>query len=139
MSDILSIVVINQRSEISRLCRMVERFGEEHGIAPDDVITLSLLLDETVINVIAHGYEDAKEHLINVHLELTGDLVTIRVDDDGVPFNPIEAPAPNLDLPIEERRIGGLGVHIVKTMADSVAYARVDGRNVLTLTKRISR
>ena len=137
MSDVLSVDIVNKRSEISRLCGLIEKFGEEHGLSPDAVITLSLLLDETVINVIAHGYEDDLEHHIDVRLELTGDLVSIRVDDDGVPFNPLHAPVPDLDLPIEERPIGGLGVHIVRTMADSVEYQRINGRNILTMTKKL--
>ena len=59
--------------------------------------------------------------------------VAVHIDDDGIAYNPLDAPAPRFDLPIEQRRIGGLGVHIMKTLARSVAYRREDGRDHLDI------
>ncbi len=123
----------NQRSEIARMFTLLEGFCQSHGISDDDMFNVRLVLDEAVINVIVHGYEDTREHEINVALVLDGGLLAIHVDDDGVAYNPLDAPAPRFDLPIEQRRIGGLGVHIMKTLAKSVEYSRANERNNLDI------
>ena len=133
-----SVVLVNQRSEIERLSQFVERFGDAHQLPADEILDLNLVLDEVVINVIAHGYDDEREHQIHVSLALDGDLLTIQVEDDGRAFNLLEQPSPNLDLPIEERRIGGLGIHIVRSLTDAIEHRRVDGRNIVTLKKRVN-
>jgi anti-sigma regulatory factor (Ser/Thr protein kinase) len=130
------VVVVNQRREIARLGRLVDQFGEECGLSEDATASINLMIDEVVSNVINYGYDDTLEHKIDVNVVLDGDLVTVRIEDDGKPFNPLDAPQPNLDLPIEERPIGGLGVFIVKSTADSLDYRRDGGRNVVTMTKR---
>jgi serine/threonine-protein kinase RsbW len=133
-----SVVLVNQRSEIERLSQFVERFGEAHHLAGDEILDINLVLDEIVINVIAHGYVDEREHQIQVSLRLDADLLTIQVEDDGRPFNPLDQPPPNLDLPVEERRSGGLGLHIVRSLTETIEHRRVDGRNVVTLKKKVS-
>lgn len=133
-----SIVVVNQRSEIERLSRFVEQFGARNHLSIDDVLDVNLVLDEVVINVIAHGYDDDEEHEIRVSLAIDGNLLTIRIEDDGRAFDLASQPSPNLDLPIDERRIGGLGIHIVRSITETIAHQRIDDRNVLTLTKRVS-
>jgi sigma-B regulation protein RsbU (phosphoserine phosphatase) len=135
----LSLVVVNQRREITRLARLFDEFRESCGISEDESAHLHLILDEVVSNVIKHGYDDGLEHQIRVDVAVDGNHVTIRVEDDGRPFNPLDAPYPKLDLPIEQRPIGGLGVFIVKSVADSVDYRRDGGRNVVTVRKKIVR
>src|SRR6185436_19483438 len=103
----------------------------------DEAALVNLALDELVTNVIKYGYDDADEHRIQVTVTVDGGLLTLSMDDDGKPFNPLEAPPPDLDLPIEERPIGGLGVFIVRSLADSLAYRREQGHNILTLTKKL--
>ena len=65
------------------------------------------------------------------------DALTIDIIDDGLPFNPLtEGPSVDVNAPIEERRIGGLGIHLVRSMMDDLSYRRENGKNHLTLTKR---
>jgi anti-sigma regulatory factor (Ser/Thr protein kinase) len=140
MSDrarVLPAIVVNNRREVGRLIDLVEAFGRTSGLAEDDITDVSLLLDEFVSNVIKYGYDDAGEHEIQVVVTIDGRSLTIRIEDDGRAFNPLEAKAPDLTLPIEERPIGGLGILIAKTLADSIDYERTDGRNILTLRKTI--
>jgi serine/threonine-protein kinase RsbW len=143
MSDVrrLSIVLANERREIPRLAEIAERFGEANHLSADDVLRMRLVLDEIVVNIIAHGYEEAGDrngHDIHVRLALDGDnVLTIQVEDDAREYDPRNAPAPRFDLPIEERRRGGLGVHIVKAIMDTVDYRRQNGHNILTLTKKL--
>lgn len=118
---------------------LLEEFCQANAISEDDMFNVRLVLDEAVINVIVHGYEDTRAHQVNVSLALHHDVLTIHIDDDGIAYNPLDAPAPRFDLPIEERRIGGLGVHIMKTLARSVEYRRGHGRNHLTIEMTIGR
>jgi serine/threonine-protein kinase RsbW len=129
----LSFTLRNQRSEIARMFALLEAFCATHDISDDDIFNVRLVLDEAVINVIVHGYEDTREHTINVSLKLDGGMLRVHIDDDGVAYNPLDAPEPRFDVPIEQRRIGGLGVHIMKALARSVSYHREDGRNHLDI------
>jgi anti-sigma regulatory factor (Ser/Thr protein kinase) len=133
-----SVVLVNRRKEIERLGRFMERFGEQNRLPADEVLDTNLVLDEIIINIIAHGYDDDHEHQIHVSLALDAGLLTIQIEDDGRPFNLLEAPPPNLDLPIEERPIGGLGIHIVRSLTETIEHRLENGWNVLTLKRRIS-
>jgi serine/threonine-protein kinase RsbW len=132
------IVLVNQRREITRLSAFIDRFGLDQGLSTDETLDINLVLDEVVLNIIRHGYDDEAEHQILVRLTLEGAVLTMVVEDDGREFNPLEHPAPNLDLPIEERGIGGLGVHIVRTLTKSLEHRRVEGRNVLTMQMQVA-
>ena len=135
----LTLMLVNQPREIERACTAAEEFAAAQGLSSEVGYALALTLDEAVANVIRHGYEDADEHVIRVRLWLDQDLLSVQVADDGVAFNPLRAPAPNLDLPIEQRPVGGLGIHIMRTMMDDLEYTRVNGQNLLTLRKRVAR
>ena len=99
---------------------------------------MNLALDEIISNVIEHGYEDTLEHEIPITVRFEGDLLTIEIEDDGRPFNPVAEPLPDVDLPLEERPIGGLGILILRSMADGHEYRRERGRNILRIEKRIA-
>lgn len=131
-----SLVLRNHVSEIPRLVDRVEAFGAEAGLPPDVTFRLTLALDEAVSNVIRHGVADGGDHPIAVDVRVADGIVTATVEDDGIPFDPNDAPPPNLDAPIEERTPGGLGVHLVKATMDDVRYRREGDRNVLTLRTR---
>ena len=88
----------NQRNEIDRMFSLIEAFCQENRVSEDDLFKMRLVLDEAVINVIVHGYEDTAEHAINVSLSLLAGVLTIQVDDDGMAYNPLSAPAPRFDL-----------------------------------------
>jgi anti-sigma regulatory factor (Ser/Thr protein kinase) len=135
----VSVILRNQRSELQRVARIAEEFGAAAGVPDEDVMTINLVLDEVVANVIENAYEAGGEHEIHVSLAREADRVTIRVEDEGRPFDPLQAPPPDLDLPLEDRPIGGLGIHIVRSVMDAVEYERRDGRNVLTMHKTIGR
>lgn len=135
----ISEVFLNKRDEIQRLGAAAERFGAEHKLSDDDMMAINLVLDEVITNIIDYGYDDAADHEIRVTLAVEGDRLTIEVEDDARHFDPLKAPPPDLDLPLEERPVGGLGIHIVRTLMEAVEYQRRDGRNVLTMHKTIGR
>jgi serine/threonine-protein kinase RsbW len=133
----ISIALTNTRHELVRLAEMVERFGAEQQLPDDAVTNVNLVLDEIVSNVIKYGRATDGEGAITVSLVLDGGRLTIDESDDGMAFNPLEAKPPDLDLPIMERPVGGLGIHIVKALTETASYRRQDGRNHLTMTMRV--
>jgi len=137
--DELNVSLANRLDEVSRLATLLEAYGAEHGLSPELVYAFDLSLDEVLTNVISYAFEDAREHTIDVRFRIHDAQLEVEVRDPGRPFNPLDVPPPNLDAPIDERPIGGLGLHIVRQMMDRLEYRRVDGRNVLTLTKRIAK
>ncbi len=137
MPENLSLVVKNDLAEIPRLAKFVSAFCGRHGLSQDAEFDLTLALDEILVNVIRHGYQDQGSHEIGLSFALDAGELTVSVEDDAAPFNPLEAPPPNLNLPLEERRPGGLGIHLVKNLMDELHYQRRGGRNVLTMKKNL--
>jgi len=133
MAATLTLTLKNQPSEIGRLVDLLEAFGAQSGLSEDATFKLTLALDEIVANVIRHGFGDDLEHRIEVKVTVDDRTVTASVEDDGRAFDPREAPVPDLDLPIEMRTPGGLGMHLVRETMDSVEYRRDEGRNILTV------
>ena len=133
----LTLRLINKLDEIARMAEAVEAFGAAHHLTDEIIFAFNLSLDEVVTNVISYAYADVQDHTIDVRLWLDGEVLRAEISDDGRPFDPIEVPQPNIDAPIEERRIGGLGVYLVREMMDTLEYAREGGRNVLRLSKRV--
>jgi serine/threonine-protein kinase RsbW len=134
----MSVTLVNDQSEVERLGRLVEAFGEAERLSPELIFSVNLALDEVITNIIryAHG-ADGQQHPIDVRLSLEPGVLTAQVEDDGRAFNPLDAPVPDLDANIEERPIGGLGIHLVRTMMSSLEYRRESGRNVLIMKKTV--
>ncbi len=134
----MSVTLVNDRSEVERLSRLVDAFGAAEGLQPDSIFSVSLALDEVVTNIIRYAHDDGRQHPIVVRLTLEPGVLTAEVEDDGRAFNPLEAQAPDLHASIEERPIGGLGIHLARSVMSSVEYRREAGRNVLTMKKRVA-
>jgi len=141
MSDTITFQMSNKMNCFRHFQPGVEAFGEKHGLPMKVIFHLNLVLDELVTNIISYGYTDFDEHPINVRVGIEDDVITIRIEDDAEPFNILEAPEPEFDVPLEERvrPVGGMGVHLVKNMVNHIDYKREDGKNVLVLTKNISK
>jgi serine/threonine-protein kinase RsbW len=135
----MNVVVANDISELDRLHQSVSQFCREHGLSSEIEGDLSLALEEILVNVIRYGHPEGGKHEILVWLSLEQDYVIATVEDDGVPFNPLESPAPDLYSPIETRPIGGLGIHLIRNITDGLEYRRNEGRNRLLIKKRVSR
>jgi len=127
----------NDLAEITRLAAELEAFCEQNGVSMDTVMALNLALEEAVTNVIDYGYDDGGVHEFQVELAVADGNITATISDDAKEYNPLLREDPDVDAPLEERRIGGLGVLLVKKLMDTVSYARTDGKNVLTMRKRV--
>ena len=133
----IKLVIVNQFEEISRVSDAFNAFADRHDLTTTVKQRLNLCLDELFNNIISHGYKDDDEHQIDVHIRLLhGDLV-VTIADDGIPFNPFRNDPPDTQLSVEERPIGGLGVHLVRNFMDRVAYERHGEQNVVQLFKHL--
>ena len=128
----------NERSELAKLNNTLTEFGQNHQLPDAVLFAIKLALEEIVTNAISHGFKDRREHRITVRLSLEQSALLSEVEDDGPAFNPLEMLAPDTKQPLEERPVGGLGIHLVRTLMDEVRYRRQDGRNVLVLKKKIT-
>jgi anti-sigma regulatory factor (Ser/Thr protein kinase) len=116
----------------------VSEFVAQHGIAAVEQSRILIVLEELVTNLDKYGYQNRTKGNAEVALQLDDARLTIEFADDGDPFDPLTVPLPNLEAPIEERDVGGLGIQILRALADEARYHRVDERNVLQLTRQIS-
>lgn len=93
---------------------------------------LELALEETLVNIFHHAYPD-RPGQVGLTCRIEGGRLVVLIEDEGIPFSPVEAATPDLTAEIEERQIGGLGVHLIRSLMDEVSYRREDGRNLLEL------
>ena len=129
----LAVRLRNQDSELQRFNQMMTEFGQGHGIPEETLFRVHLALDEVLVNVIRYGYEVEEDHEIQLVATWDDSRLKIEVQDDGKPFNPLEAPEPDIDESLEERKVGGLGIHLVRNMMDELSYRRELDSNILTL------
>src|SRR5262245_49078490 len=135
MSDTLEIKLKNKVSELDGLSQTLREFGQRHGLASKVIHDLNLAMEEILTNIISYGYTDNREHEVKVRLSAQLGEVSVEIEDDGQPFNPLEAPEPDITKPLEERKIGGLGIHLVRNVMDGLEYKRQGERNLLTIKK----
>jgi serine/threonine-protein kinase RsbW len=135
----LSLHLRNDLSELATLSRNLEEFATSLGLSTRTLFQLNLVIDELVTNIINYAYRDDAEHWITVIVRFEEGSLVIRVEDDGIPFNPILSEVPDCSCPVERRVVGKLGIHLARQFADGLVYERCGNRNILTLTKRVSK
>jgi serine/threonine-protein kinase RsbW len=123
-------------SELARLATAFTAFATQHAVPADALNALQLSLEEVVTNVITHGYQKSGSKMVQVRLTARPGEFIAEVEDEAPAFDPLARAVPDLAQPLEDRPIGGLGVHLVKNLMDTVTYKRDGNRNLLTLTKR---
>ena len=131
--------VRNQLSEVGRVNQVLRDLWASHGLPPDFEDPVTLCIEEVLSNVIRHGCQPGRDYDIKVRYRLVDEHpggIELEVSDNATPFDPLTLPPPNLDLPIEQRKPGGLGVFLVRQLMDDVRYEYRDGRNHLRFRKR---
>jgi serine/threonine-protein kinase RsbW len=125
-------------AEIPEVSAWLEEVMQASGFSEEAILDIQLAAEEAITNVIVHGYkEPGGEVVITCHV--TSDRVEVEIADTAPPFDPLSMPEPDLDGSIEERRIGGLGVFLIRKVMDGVSYRYENGKNILLMTKnRIS-
>ena len=125
-------------SELKTLCRHLEDCGSVMKLPQQCLFEINLGLDELFTNIISYGFEDELEHQIKFSLAKDRETLVVHVEDDGRPFNPLDAAGPEVSQDLDSINIGGLGIHLVKKMMDEVDYQRVEGKNKLILKKCVA-
>lgn len=115
----------------------VEAFSQRMSWAEEALFQVRLVVEEVLMNVISHGSDGVHRPRIRLRLAQDGDLLSMEIADTGIAYDPLQAPPPDLEADIEDRPIGGLGVHLMREMMDSLAYHREGDWNRLTMTKKV--
>jgi anti-sigma regulatory factor (Ser/Thr protein kinase) len=120
------------------LIDFVQHWCAETALPVAMAFPFEVALEEVCMNVIMHGTRDGgSPPEFSVSLSLDGNTVTMVIEDDGVAFDPLVVAAPDIDTPLEEREIGGLGVFLVRELMDDVSYAHTGTHNRLTMRKAV--
>ncbi|MCX6925500.1 MAG: ATP-binding protein [Verrucomicrobia bacterium] len=133
----MEIVLTNRPEAEPRLFKALEAFAADHYLPAKVLQAADLALAEHVTNVFKHAYADTALHEIHVRLSCDGRALYVEIEDDGRAFNPLQTPLVNTSIPLEERPIGGLGVHLMRRYMDTLEYRREGSRNILRMTKRL--
>ena len=137
IADRVSLELRNSLSELDILGQILQQFGEELGLANKTLFQICLAMEEIVSNIISYGYTDDDVHWVKIALSYDKGIITIRLEDDGIPFNPLWAQEPDCECPLEKRKVGKLGIHLCKKVMDDMIYERFGNKNVLILRKDI--
>jgi len=131
----LLLTLFNKKPEISRVNGQVEEFLDEHSVPMKTAFQADLTLDEILTNVITHGFPNGGEHTMTVTISVSKstETVSIAIVDDGIPFDPTTIAEADTTSDLDERAIGGLGIHFVKKISSSMKYNRVNNQNHLMI------
>lgn len=129
----------NRISELARVHQFVSEIAEELHLDAELCMNLTLVLEEMVTNVISYAYPADTVADIELSAESDGRQLTFVLSDQGKAFDPTQTEAPDFDISPVDRRIGGMGIYIVRNIMNQVTYQRLEGRNLLTMTKDINK
>ncbi len=136
MSDPLELRIRNRAEDLSPAMETISRWlGSRGSFAGAEYLAL-LAVEELVTNCIKYAYDDPLEHWIRIAIHISEVEMVVTIEDDGHPFDPRSLPEPDTSLPLEERSIGGLGIHLLRHLFDTLDYSRVEGHNRVVLRKR---
>ncbi len=107
------------------------------GLPPKCLFEINLGIDELFTNIISYGFEDKLEHQIKFSLAKFEKTLVVKVEDDGIPFNPLNVKGHEISQDLNSINIGGLGIHLIKKMMDDIVYQRFEGKNKIILKKRV--
>ena len=133
----MTAAISNRGDAMACVEQVVDRVAREYRLSNDVQTDLRIALDEVVTNILKYAYADERAHEFTIRCELREGALETTIEDDGLAFDPLLAPAPDLSAPVATRHVGGLGVHFVKNLMSAVRYERIQGRNRLTLSQRI--
>ncbi|MGA7279600.1 MAG: ATP-binding protein [Desulfocapsaceae bacterium] len=134
----ISFSLDNSIKELDKLSIELESAGRRWQLAPKIVLQLNLALDELFSNVVSYGFDKDSAQQVDMTLELSGDQIRATMVDDGLPFDPTKPSDPELNLPLEEKNIGGLGIFLARQYVDDLQYRREGEKNIIILMKKIN-
>ena len=130
-------VIKNRIEELTSLAEEIEKLANEWDLSQKLAMNISLVVEEALSNIIFYAFTDGNNHEIHISISVTNNRLNIEFTDDGIPFNPLSHQKPDVELPLEERSVGGLGIFLMSQIMDEMNYTRKKEQNILTLTKSI--
>ena len=134
-----SITLTNDIEQVPQLADFVDMVCEEVGFDPSVAIQMNLAIEEAVVNVMTYAYPTGTVGNVNIEAQANDERLKFIITDSGIPFDPTAKAEVDTTLSAEDRPIGGLGIHLVRQLMDSINYERIDGKNVLTLRKKFDK
>ena len=130
-------VILNNLNELDTISSDVELFGKNAILGTKIIHTINIILDELLSNIIFYSFTDKESHEIKVSFEKWRKTISMVIEYGGLEFDPRNAPEPDLESSAVDRKIGGLGIHIVLKMADTFHYQRKNGMNTIVIKLKI--
>jgi len=136
---LIRLIVPGEIARVEDLNTSLEAVLTRHGIDPGVRADVRLIVEELASNAIEYGGDGAEvgQHELSVDISLDRDLLTLRFRDQGAPFDPLSAQTPDLEADILDRPIGGLGLYLIRQIAESMHYERIDDCNLLRVSLRV--
>ena len=131
------LILHNDIQQIPQLADFVETIATEKNLDQGTAMSLNLALEEAVTNVIQYAYPEGSDGLVDIEAVIRDKQLDFIISDSGKAFDPTAKAEVDISMGVEERPIGGLGIHLVKHIMDSVTYRREDGKNILTMIKKL--
>lgn len=138
MSGVAATIAGPDDGGVARVQTLLDGLAGAHRLPPDAVADMHIALDEVLSNILENGFGDGLPHRIEVTLSVDTEALTAAIEDDCALFDPLGVPPPDLGGSLQERRVGGLGMHFVRNLMSEVSYARVGARNRLVLRKKLT-
>ena len=129
----------NDIETISQLNEFIDGFCEETGISKDVCMSLNLAIEEAVVNVMNYAYPEGTVGHVDIEVDADKESITFVISDTGKPFDPTKKEDVDITLPAEKRKIGGLGIHLIRRIMDDIDYQYTDKKNILTLKKKLNK
>jgi serine/threonine-protein kinase RsbW len=130
--------VPGEAAQLPALTQFLQAFWSAEGLSPAQAMAFELALEEAFMNIVTHGAPQGRPPPVEVSLSLEAGWVTMTVEDEGAPFDPLSLPPPDLEAGLEQRAVGGLGVYLVRKVMDAVSYDRAGTRNRLSMSKHVA-
>lgn len=131
-------VIENQVGELTAMAEKIKQLAREWQLPQAMAVNIDLVIEEALSNIIFYAFADNAKHKIHVSISLNQEMLTIKITDDGIAFNPLSEQQPDITLPAEQRPVGGLGIFLISQIMDKMHYTRYKNQNVLTLNKSIN-
>ena len=134
----MQVVLKNKPEEKRKLLAALQGFAQAENLPAGVLQAADLALEEHLTNLMNYAYDDTLSHEILVRCAVDQDILVIEVEDDGAPFNPLLSPEVDTSVPLKDKPIGGLGIHLIRRFMDELHYRREAGRNILSMRKRLA-
>jgi anti-sigma regulatory factor (Ser/Thr protein kinase) len=125
--------IADSAAELGRLSDWLEALSQRHGLSEQTRFRMELLLEEAATNVISYAYREQGPHRLQVSVEIGTHQVKLKLEDDGIAFNPLEQGPVQLPESLAEARVGGMGIHLIRSYTRRSSYSRTDDRNQLLM------